>query len=91
MIENEFYVIAFDSTHLAIKTEKFLKSEVVIDMIPTPREISASCGLSVKFNIENQIKVLEVLKDTEKEGMYLYKLSKEESSLRVAVACSWEE
>jgi hypothetical protein len=50
MLEKEFYVIAFDSTHYAMKTERLLKSKFQIEMIPTPREISASCGLSIKFS-----------------------------------------
>ncbi len=50
MLDKEFYVIAFDSTHYAMKAEKLLKSKFQIEMIPTPREISASCGLSIKFS-----------------------------------------
>ncbi|RKD32067.1 DUF3343 domain-containing protein [Thermohalobacter berrensis] len=46
-----YYVIAFDSTHHAIKAEKKLKERKVdIKTIPTPREITASCGLSIRFS-----------------------------------------
>jgi len=45
----EFNVIAFESTHYAILTEKMLKEKFKVEMIPTPRIITASCGLSLKI------------------------------------------
>lgn len=56
-----FYVIAFESTHIAIKTEKELMDKIKIEMIPTPREISASCGISLKFSIEDLDEMLEII------------------------------
>ena len=52
-MEKEFYVIAFESTHYAIMVEKKLKDKYNIQTIPTPREITASCGLSIMFKDEN--------------------------------------
>jgi hypothetical protein len=46
-----FLLITFNSTHLAIKTEKQLM-DLNVEMIPTPRQLSASCGLSLKGPIE---------------------------------------
>jgi len=44
----EYYLITFESTHAAISTEKLLKpAEVTI--MPVPRFISASCGISVRI------------------------------------------
>lgn len=51
-MEKEFYVIAFESTHYAIMIEKKLKDRYDIQTIPTPREITASCGLSIRFKEE---------------------------------------
>ena len=43
-------LIAFDSVHQAIRAEQLLlKADVSVEMVPTPREISASCGQSVRF------------------------------------------
>lgn len=56
-----FYVIAFESTHVAIKTEKEIQGKVKIEMIPTPREISASCGISLKFVEEDLDLMMELL------------------------------
>ncbi|KAB3531773.1 DUF3343 domain-containing protein [Alkaliphilus serpentinus] len=45
------HVIVFDSTHAAISAEKTLKElNIPIEIIPTPREITASCGLSILFD-----------------------------------------
>ncbi|SDL30010.1 DUF3343 domain-containing protein [Natronincola ferrireducens] len=51
MKTREIYVITFESTHYAIAAEKLLKEKnYQFDTIPTPREITASCGLSIMFN-----------------------------------------
>ena len=43
-------LIAFDSVHQAIRAEQLLlKADVPVEMVPTPREISASRGQSVRF------------------------------------------
>ena len=50
MEKNGYYILTFDSTHHAIKAEEQLKkNKVEAEMIPTPREVDASCGLSVKI------------------------------------------
>lgn len=44
-------LIVFDSVHHAIRTEHLLQQAgITVEMIPTPREITASCGQSVVFN-----------------------------------------
>ena len=51
---NEMYIISFNSTHQAIKCDKiFGKNEIDYTVLPTPREITQSCGISIKFSIEN--------------------------------------
>jgi hypothetical protein len=60
-LEKEFYVIAFESTHYAIMVEKKLKDNYNIQTIPTPREITASCGLSIKFQGESLDGIIEEL------------------------------
>ncbi|HIW75105.1 MULTISPECIES: DUF3343 domain-containing protein [Gordonibacter] len=45
-----FYVIAFESTHAAMAANKALAAAgCAFAMIPTPREISAGCGMSLRF------------------------------------------
>lgn len=47
MERTEFYVIAFENTHSAMQAQKVLKPQYAITVIPTLREISQSCGISV--------------------------------------------
>lgn len=47
-----YLVITFESTHKAIKAEKDLAS-FEIEIIPTPRQLSANCGISIKGRIED--------------------------------------
>lgn len=50
-MENVFYVVVFESTHYAIAAEKLFKElDYAVEIIPTPREITSSCGLSIRFN-----------------------------------------
>ena len=43
-----FYLITFENTHTAIQTKKLLTGRMPIRTIPTLREISASCGISIR-------------------------------------------
>lgn len=76
MLDKEFYVISFDSTHYALDTEKKLKDHVDIETIPTPREISTSCGLSIKFKIDLFESVKNIIKD-DIANMKIYKIVRE--------------
>lgn len=43
-------LITFDSTHHALRGEQILEqAQLGPDIIPTPREITASCGLSLSL------------------------------------------
>lgn len=48
--ERSSFVLAFESTHAAMAAQVAFKNEgVSFALIPTPREISAGCGMSLKF------------------------------------------
>ncbi|MBS5788682.1 MAG: DUF3343 domain-containing protein [Clostridioides difficile] len=73
----EMYIVSFNSTHHAIRSEKLLKEhEVAITMLPTPREISASCGLSVRFSKDDLEKITKILKDNEIDFKGVYHIDK---------------
>ena len=56
------YVISFSSTHHAMFAEQMLKkADIKIMVIPTPRQIDKSCGISIKFNGTLMDKVIEVM------------------------------
>lgn len=50
---SEYYLMTFQSTHAAITTEKLLKPAGVTIM-PVPRFISASCGISIRIVPESR-------------------------------------
>ena len=47
-MKEEYYLYTFESTHAAIATDKLLKPVGSIVM-PVPRFISSSCGISVRI------------------------------------------
>ena len=46
-----YYLYTFESTHGAISTEKLMKS-LGCTVMPVPRSISTSCGISVRVETE---------------------------------------
>lgn len=63
MIKNEqFLLLASDSTHFVMKLEKVLQnSQIYCRIIPLPGEISAGCGLSIKVDLNDKDKVEKLL------------------------------
>lgn len=59
---DDYGVFTFNTTSNALKAEKVLKAaEAEFIIMPTLREISSSCGLSVKMRPENMEAVLGLL------------------------------
>lgn len=85
-----FNVITFDSTHKAMKAEKHFAQIVPSELIPTPREISANCGLSLKFQEDALEMVLSELAGhfSEVEGIKVYRIEKNED-VRFASEICW--
>ncbi len=61
----DYYLITFSNTHSAIAAQKFLKEKLDYTVMPTLREISNSCGISLKIvnasiiEIEEQMNLFE--------------------------------
>ena len=70
-MDNAYMIITFSSTHQAIHFERLLLKHFAIELIPTPRDVSASCGLSLKFEPEDLDAILEVLIKEDKNGLQL--------------------
>ena len=71
---NEMYIVAFNSTHHAIRTEKLLsENNMKVTTLPTPREISSSCGISVRFLKDDMEKVENIIESNEilYNGVYI--------------------
>ena len=68
---NEYYLLTFESTHAAISTEKLLKpAEVTI--MPVPRFISASCGISVRIKPEKREEAEAIFRESSKLSLEDY-------------------
>ncbi len=84
-----YYLITFESTHLAIRTERALKVKYKVTMIPTPRDLSASCGLSLMLESDAVEGACSDLADQGFEGMHLYRVTRVESGPRQYEELEW--
>lgn len=72
----EMHIVSFNSTHHAIRTDKLLNEIGIQSMtLPTPREITASCGISIRFLQQDIDKVNKILDENKIEyrGMFSIK------------------
>ncbi|GAB6107465.1 DUF3343 domain-containing protein [Fusibacter bizertensis] len=88
-MELTYMIISFSSTHQAIHFEKKLLPYFAIELIPTPREITASCGLSLKFDKDDLKTILEVLEDEDKTGIQLFQYIAENQQQKI-IKREWE-
>lgn len=87
---NEFMIIAFSSTHQAIHFERLLLGKYAIELIPTPRDVSASCGLSLKFEMDDLNAILCELADEDKSGLQLINVIVGPSDQKI-IPLNWEK
>ena len=63
----EYYLLTFESTHAAISTEKLLKPAGVTIM-PVPRFLSASCGISIRIRPDKRGHAEEIFRESSRLG-----------------------
>lgn len=74
---NEMYIVSFNSTHHAIRSDKlFNENSIKSTTLPTPREITASCGISIRFLYNDLKNVISVLKDNSIEYKGIYHINR---------------
>lgn len=74
MEEQKFLLITFESINYASMAEScFKKNGMVYQVMPTPREITASCGLSIRTVVDNINKTKEFVdkKEVRAKGLYI--------------------
>jgi len=65
-------VLVFDSTSVALKTERLLKSAgVTVAVIPTPLDVSSGCGIALLLSDDHLEAATEVLDDADAMGYRL--------------------
>lgn len=76
MVRENDVVAIFQGIHRVMKAEKVLK-EAGVDMllIPAPRELSADCGLAIRFSPALKDQVLQVLERADLSPTELYRRS----------------
>lgn len=81
MKKETYGVATFKSTHHTIQSEEVFKSrEISFKTIPTPREITVSCGLAIIFALDDIDKVKEMVDNNEIPVDGIYKYTKDGTS-----------
>ncbi len=76
MGNKEFGIITFEGTQHAIKAESdLMNQDINTKTIPTPRDISLSCGLAIRIDMEDIDKIKELYDRGELKFKNLYSLS----------------
>lgn len=76
MDNKEFGIITFEGTQHAIKAEAdLMKKEIKTKTIPTPRDITLSCGLAIRIDLNDIDKIKELYDRGELKFKNLYSLS----------------
>jgi hypothetical protein len=58
---DDYYIAVFDNTHHALKFEKVIRAGgFSINIMPVPREITASCGISAKLEVDEIDKIIKL-------------------------------
>ena len=85
MRNDSYYTLAFDSTHMAVAAEKYLSARIAVSVMPTPRKITASCGISLRVELENgeRLKILLKANDELFRESHLYLVKNNEVKLIV--------
>lgn len=77
-LAKEYNVITFPSTQHALRAEKFLQNNSLdFIIIPTPREITSSCGLSIKFFVRDTGLILNLLDNNQILHESVYQINKQ--------------
>ena len=70
----DVYLIAFDSTQQALRTEMLLEyADIEIDIRPTPKQITAGCALSIEFPCADYPAVTSIILDEHVEVRGIFK------------------
>jgi Protein of unknown function (DUF3343). len=78
-----YYVITFANTHSAISTQSHLETCAKITIMPTLREISAGCGISIRFSPEELDHVMAGLKtwNLSPEMFQIYEITEKDGKI----------
>ncbi len=82
MVDEGDIVAVFHSVHRVMKAEKILKGALQgIKVIPMPRQLSADCGMAIKFPSELLVQVRGLLQERDVPIIELWQ--KQDGELRL--------
>ncbi|HNW97482.1 MAG TPA: DUF3343 domain-containing protein [Bacteroidales bacterium] len=56
------FILIFESIHHVLKAEKILATnKISFDIIPTPKEFSSDCGMSVRVSFSEDMEMIKSL------------------------------
>jgi hypothetical protein len=64
MRQESYYMLSFRTTHYAMLAETQLKNAVPLSVMPTLREVTQSCGISLRIEEEHLPLLLAALQKT---------------------------
>ncbi len=64
MRADAYYMLSFRTTHYAMLAEEQLKNAVPLSVMPTLREVTQSCGISLRIEEEHYPLLLAALQKT---------------------------
>lgn len=77
MKDKKFGVITFESVNHALRGEAiFNKEDIEIRTIPTPREITHSCGIAIKFDLKDKEWAKEIIGKNQLDIKAIFKIVK---------------
>ncbi|KNF07195.1 protein of unknown function DUF3343 [Gottschalkia purinilytica] len=63
-MEESYCIVTFHITQHSLIFEKILKDKgLEVQLMPVPRQISSSCGISAKVSCNKKAKILQLCKD----------------------------
>jgi hypothetical protein len=71
----KYGVVLFHTTSSAMQAQKVLIGKgYSVTLIPTPRQFSSDCGISIRFNWQEQLEIKELLDKARVEIQSIYEL-----------------
>ncbi|HBK85383.1 MAG TPA: hypothetical protein DDZ53_05070 [Firmicutes bacterium] len=78
-----YILMTFDSTHYALAAETILlEAKLSPDIQPTPRELSASCGLAIAIPLAEREQAKQLLQQNSISYRAIYRVSWADESRR---------
>ncbi|MCF6465698.1 DUF3343 domain-containing protein [Clostridium sp. Cult2] len=79
----QYGIITFKSTHYAIKGDLVFKDkDIEYRTIPTPREITHSCGLAIRFDLKDLDLVKDIIQENQLDIEGIFKLIKNDEGYK---------